>query len=127
MVNQKMVVQFQLHPYNYSFTQKSRSVLKGLSKIFKKWKTRHCSEINYDDRVIIFNTFWKELTSCQERNIIIQTSVEKIKPKQRRNRSVVLRRKRTYLYYLQIGDCKLCVCRNMFLNMFGLKNSTLKY
>lgn len=34
-----------------------------LSTICKKWKTRHCLEIKYNDRIMIFNSFWKELTS----------------------------------------------------------------
>lgn len=39
----------------------------GKSKICKQWKTRFCSEIKCDDRLKIFNHFWKDLV-CRKKN-----------------------------------------------------------
>lgn len=97
------------------------------SKICRKWKTRNCLEIKHEDRMQIFNNFWKGMTSWREKQIFILNLIEKIIPKQRTTQNIVSRRNGTYLYYLKIGDCKLCVCRNMFLSTFGLKESTVRY
>lgn len=97
------------------------------STICEKWKTRNCLEIKCEDRLKIFNSFWKEMTSWREKQIFVLSLIEKIPPKQRTTKNIISRRNGTYLYYLKIDDCKLCVCRNMFLSTFGLKESTVRY
>lgn len=97
------------------------------SKICKQWKTRFCSEIKCDDRLKIFNHFWKDLVCWKEKQIYILSLIELVEPKQRTTKSLTSRRSGTYFYYLKVGNSKFCVCRNMFLNTFGLKESTIRY
>lgn len=51
----------------------------------------------------------------------------KLIPKQRTTDKITSRRNGIYLYYLKVGNDKLCVCRSVFLNTLGLKESTLRY
>jgi len=95
------------------------------STICQKWKTRHC--LKNDDRVQNFNRFWKDLITWGEKQIFILSLIEKLTPKQRTTQNIVKLKTGTYLYYLKIDDCKLCVYRNMFLSTFGLKESTVRY
>ncbi|KAL4126132.1 hypothetical protein QTP88_010361 [Uroleucon formosanum] len=97
------------------------------SKICKQWKTRFCSEIKCDDRLKIFNHFWKDLVCWKEKQIYILSLIELVEPKQRTTKCLTSRRSGTYFYYLKVGNSKFCVCRNMFLNTFGLKESTIRY
>ncbi|KAF0715572.1 Uncharacterized protein FWK35_00022354, partial [Aphis craccivora] len=97
------------------------------SKICEKWKTRNCSTIKDDDRLNIFNSFWKKMPSWKEKQIFVLSLVDKIIPKQRTSLSVTSRRNGTFIYYLKVGNNKLCVCRGMFLSTLGLKESTLRY
>ncbi|KAL4154019.1 hypothetical protein QTP88_001852 [Uroleucon formosanum] len=50
-----------------------------------------------------------------------------VEPKQRTTKSLTSRRSGTYFYYLKVGNSKFCVCRNMFLNTFGSKESTIRH
>lgn len=63
----------------------------------------------------------------EEKQIFVLSLVDKIIPKQRTSLSMTSRRNGTFIYYLKVGNNKLCVVRGMFLSTLGLKESTLRY
>jgi len=67
------------------------------------------------------------MPSWKEKQIYVLSLVDKIIPKQRTSLSETSRRNGTFIYYLKVGNNKLCVCRGMFLSTLGLKECTLRY
>ena len=67
------------------------------------------------------------MLTWKEKQIYVLSFMEKLIPKQKTTDKITSRRNGTYLYYLKVGNDKLCVCRSMFLNTLGLKESTLRY
>lgn len=89
-----------------------------MSRTCRKSTKRNCDNISDDIRQEIFSSFWKNLSWNQRKvyvsNLVIkQETLRKTKEESRRNIS--------FYYFLNVGDKKVPVCKQMFLNTLGLR------
>ncbi|CAG9764937.1 unnamed protein product [Ceutorhynchus assimilis] len=88
----------------------------------KKSTKRFCQQFTEETRQQIFSKFWNE-TDWGQRKVFVSSNV--IKQNTARGREAS-RRQGTYLYYLNSGDKRLQVCRQMFIKTLGLGYKTIQ-
>ncbi|XP_041359493.1 uncharacterized protein LOC121375878 isoform X1 [Gigantopelta aegis] len=79
----------------------------------------HCNAFNSNEREIIFNTFWDEMTWDQKK-VYVKTLMTASFPKRKTSKQTESRRKTSWTYHLNKGDMLIQVCKQMFLTTLGL-------
>ena len=88
------------------------------SSFCEKSSTRHCNEINEEERQNLFNKYWKELNWTEKKMFVCSLiDVEETKQHTTGEES---RRSQTFFYHLEISGKRVPVCRTMFLHTLGL-------
>lgn len=96
------------------------------SRLCQISKLRACPDITEEDRKGLFKNFWKVLTWDQRKMYVINL-VNKRPIKRKRTAAESSRRNETLDYNLVIKGNKVQVCRQTFLNTFGLKKWSVRY
>lgn len=87
----------------------------------EKSKQRFCKLFYEETRLLIFNKFWNNMGSWEEKKGYVLGNVEYVE-KKRQSTQGPSRRKGTYLYYLRAKENeRKRVCKKMFLGTLGLK------
>lgn len=85
-----------------------------------------CTEINDDERQIIFNWYWKELNHNRKRDYLlscmeIKKSERKYVKQEHSNCSYV------YKYFMCVKDVQKTVCRKFILSTLDISEKLLRY
>ncbi|BES87360.1 Hypothetical protein NTJ_00165 [Nesidiocoris tenuis] len=99
---------------------------RGCSKRCEKGKTVNCCAISEEDRKQIFQTFWKKM-SWDSRKMYLRSLVSVRPTKIKTTSKDASRRLYSRTYHLKIKDERVPVCKNMFLNTLGVKDSESNY
>lgn len=88
---------------------------------------RHCEKFQEELRLEIFNNFWNNL-DWNNKKSYIRSLVENVPPKRRRlkHKGEVSRKGDSKHYYLLLNNEKFKVCRVMFLNTLGVKETMVR-
>ncbi|KAF6215343.1 hypothetical protein GE061_010095 [Apolygus lucorum] len=97
------------------------------SLMCRKWAKRSCELVTQSDREVIFNDFWKKMTSWEEKKTYVCSTVSIEPTKQKTVNGKPSRRTSSYFYNLKIQDRRFPVCRAMYLSTLGLKRAELHY
>lgn len=89
------------------------------SKFCEKSKYRHCSQFTGEQRIEIYERFWK--LNWGERKAFVCGFVTREEKKQSLTNGAPSRRNGTYKYSLSNGTETYQICRDMFLNTLGIK------
>lgn len=88
--------------------------------------TRTCNEISEEDRKVLFNDFWKNLT-WNQKQIYVASLVKCELKKTARNKDKESRRKSSLTYTIKTPNGKVHhVCKTFFLGTFALGEWTVK-
>ncbi|XP_050293836.1 uncharacterized protein LOC126734307 isoform X1 [Anthonomus grandis grandis] len=110
--------------YQQNINRGERKLKGGCNSNFcRKSKVRKCFQITEAQREVIFNYFWSEM-SWDQKKVYVASTVEKISVK-RKTQENSRRRQGTFVYYLNVDNKKLRVCRTMFLNTLALGYKTV--
>ena len=82
-------------------------------------KNKYCSKITEEERLKIFNSFWKDM-NWDQRKIFVINHVTKSNAKRTYTKTEDSRRKNTLQHFLTVGNEKLQVCKKMFLQTLCL-------
>lgn len=88
---------------------------------------RGCEKFKEEKRLEIFNNFWNNL-DWNSKKKYVRSLVEHVPPKRRRlkHKGEVSRKGSSKHYYLLLNDDKVKVCRVMFLNTLGVKETMVR-
>lgn len=91
------------------------------SKFCSKTESRHCNKFTHEDRLKIFENFWKNMDWGQKK-LFVSGLIDVIPPTSRRNNSssVPLKKAVTLKYHLKKYNKRLSVCKLMFLHTLGI-------
>lgn len=111
--------------YQQNIDRGERKLKSGCNSNFcRKSKVRKCFQITEAQREVIFQYFWSEM-SWDQKKVYVASTVEKI-PVKRKTQQDSRRRQGTFVYYLNVDNKKLQVCRTMFLNTLALGYKTVQ-
>lgn len=97
-----------------------------ISQMCQKSKVRFCNSITEEQRLNIFNVYWKKMNWDQHK-VFITNYVIKSTVKRRRVEATQSRRTDTLTYYLTVDNKTLKICQQMFLQTLGIKKWTVRY
>ncbi|KAF6206713.1 hypothetical protein GE061_017949 [Apolygus lucorum] len=93
----------------------------------KQMKTRSCDQISEEDRLPIFQRFWKEMTwETKKMYVCGLVTLQEKRSSSHSSPGKVSRRKNSFFYHLRVGNITMPVCKSMFLNTLGLREKTVR-
>ncbi|CAG9791489.1 unnamed protein product [Diatraea saccharalis] len=96
------------------------------SEFCKKSKLRGCDSIPEDERITLFSNYWNNMTWEQRKQYVI-SNVRVCPKKQVKSKESSSRRSESKEYFLETSNGRVQVCKNTFLNAFGIKEWTIRY
>uniref|UniRef100_A0A146L9H4 Uncharacterized protein n=1 Tax=Lygus hesperus TaxID=30085 RepID=A0A146L9H4_LYGHE len=91
-------------------------------------QTRQCGSITEDDRRRLFEAFWRAMQWDEKKRFLSSLVIQETPKRQSATpKNPKKKRVASYTYHLLVNMKLLPVCQTMFLNTFGLKNSTLRH
>lgn len=95
------------------------------SKMCQKSKKRHCQEFSEKERNSLFKPFWESMNWDQKR-VYAMSLIKQSEKKRSSTDNELSRRNFSCEYYLYHKNDKKVVCRKMFLNTLGIKETMVR-